>query len=228
LAKSKDNEFWVFSYGSLMWSPGIDVVEATQASLHGHRRSFCIYSVHYRGTYCRPGLVLALRQGGSCQGMAFRVRPGAERETLRYLRDRELVNGVYREAHVPIRVQSEEGHREVTALTYVAETYHPSFIGAMTLNEQAAMIASASGYTGSNLEYVVNTVRHLRELNIRDTELERLFTILGPMAQRIANSHCTKSSGQAMTRKMSARPARCKSFRRDQLIRFNHRKIIGL
>ncbi len=228
LKHAEGHEFWVFSYGSLMWSPGIDFIESAKANLHGRKRSFCIYSVHYRGTYCRPGLVLGLRQGGSCEGMAFKIRPGSERETLRYLRDRELVNGVYREAHVPIRLHIGDEHREVTALTYIAETCHPSFIGRMTLNEQAAMITSAAGRNGTNLEYFLNTIQHLRDLGIHDTELERLVTILGPLARRIADAACTKSSAKALTRGLTARPPRCKSFRRDALIRFNHRKMIGL
>ncbi len=211
-----------------MWSPGIDFTQSAKARLVGLKRSFCVHSVHYRGTYRRPGLVLGLRQGGSCAGIAFKIRSGAERETLRYLRERELVNGVYREAHVPISVQLDSGHREVTALTYVAETHHPSFVGQMTLNEQAAMIATATGRSGTNLEYMMNTIQHLRDLNIHDTELERLVTTLGPLARRICDAKCTRSSAKAMTRSLTPRPPRCKSFRRDQLIRFNHRKIIGL
>ena len=51
---------WVFGYGSLLWNPGIDVCEEVVASLPGWHRSFCMSSIHHRGTEEHPGLVLAL------------------------------------------------------------------------------------------------------------------------------------------------------------------------
>jgi cation transport protein ChaC len=35
-------DFWVFGYGSLIWRPGFDYVEAHRARLHGYRRALCI------------------------------------------------------------------------------------------------------------------------------------------------------------------------------------------
>ena len=78
---------WVFGYGSLMWNPGFPVARRQVAVLHGWRRSFCMRSVHHRGTPKVMGLVLALdRDGGaSCHGVAFEVLPGAEADTLAIL-----------------------------------------------------------------------------------------------------------------------------------------------
>src|SRR5262249_27187696 len=58
--------FWVFAYGSLMWRPGFDYLEARPALLRGYHRAFCITSIHYRGSVDCPGLVLGLDRGGSC------------------------------------------------------------------------------------------------------------------------------------------------------------------
>jgi cation transport protein ChaC len=68
-----DDSHWVFGYGSLIWRPGFDHIEARQALLRGAHRRLCIYSHRHRGTPDRPGLVFGLLNGGSCHGMAFRV-----------------------------------------------------------------------------------------------------------------------------------------------------------
>ena len=34
-------EAWVFAYGSLMWNPAIEFVEAQPCKVEGWRRSFC-------------------------------------------------------------------------------------------------------------------------------------------------------------------------------------------
>ena len=78
---------WVFGYGSLMWRPGFAFIERRTAVLHGRRRAFCIYSVHHRGTYERPGLVLGLAPGGSVRGAAYRVADADWPEVYAYLRD---------------------------------------------------------------------------------------------------------------------------------------------
>ena len=51
---------WVFGYGSLLWNPGFEPIEKMRADLPGYRRSFCMLSIHHRGTPEDPGLVLAL------------------------------------------------------------------------------------------------------------------------------------------------------------------------
>ena len=51
---------WVFGYGSLLWNPEFPVAETRLARLAGWHRSFCMRSIHHRGTVEAPGLVLAL------------------------------------------------------------------------------------------------------------------------------------------------------------------------
>ena len=51
---------WVFGYGSLLWNPGFEYEQSTLATLMGYHRSFCMRSIHHRGTPEAPGLVLAL------------------------------------------------------------------------------------------------------------------------------------------------------------------------
>jgi cation transport protein ChaC len=166
-------ELWVFAYGSLMWRPGFAFSERANAALIGAHRSLCIYSFHHRGTAERPGLVLGLDEGGACRGVAFRVAAEKSDETLAYLRAREQVTDVYLEAIKPVSLLDGSG-RDCEAVCYVADRGHPQYAGRLSIEAQARLVRPASGQSGTNIEYVLNTVRHLEEAGIHDVELAAL------------------------------------------------------
>ena len=161
---------WVFGYGSLMWNPGFAHEEKVIARLRGYGRSFCMRSIHHRGTPADPGLVLALDAGKDavCDGLAFRVAAGREAETLDYLRVRELISSAYLETTLAIGLA---GGQQVHALTFVVDTEHDQYCGGLGLQEQAEIIAHASGGRGDNADYLYNTALHLAELGIDDPQL---------------------------------------------------------
>lgn len=164
---------WVFGYGSLLWNPGFEVAESHIARLKGYARSFCMRSIHHRGTEADPGLVLALDEvaGAACQGLALRVAPGQETATLGYLRERELISSAYLERVLQVRL---DDGRMVEAVTYVIDAQHVQYCGGLPLEEQAHIIAGAHGGRGPNSEYLFNTATHLRELGLVDDDLEWL------------------------------------------------------
>ncbi len=164
---------WVFGYGSLLWKPGFEVAERVIGRLPGYARSFCMRSIHHRGSVEHPGLVLALdpSTGTACDGMALRVAPGAEAQTLQYLRDRELISSAYVEKN--LAVQLDDG-RTVDALVYVIDPDHVQYCGGLPLEEQAQIIATAVGGMGPNTEYLYNTATHLSEIGLHDPSLEWL------------------------------------------------------
>ena len=164
---------WVFGYGSLLWNPGFEIAESAAARLNGYARSFCMRSIHHRGTEEDPGLVLALDaiEGAACEGLALRVADGQEAATLAYLRERELISSAYLEKMLPVRLADA---REVTAVTYVIDPDHVQYCGGLPLEEQAGIIAQAHGGRGPNSEYLYNTAAHLREIGLADADLNWL------------------------------------------------------
>ena len=164
---------WVFGYGSLIWNPGFEVDEMRIATLEGYARSFCMRSIHHRGTEENPGLVLALDEmpRACCHGVAFSVRAGQEADVLAYLRERELISSAYVERTLEITLADK---RRVEAVTYVIDAAHVQYCGGLDLEEQARIIAGAHGGRGPNSEYLFNTAAHLHELGISDSELDSI------------------------------------------------------
>jgi cation transport protein ChaC len=167
-----DRPVWVFAYGSLMWNPGFNAPETQPARLHGFHRAFCIYSEHYRGTPRKPGLILGLLAGGSCRGLAHRLPSTSYEKVRRYLWQREIENdGVYVEE---VRTIHLADGRAVPSLVYLADRAHRQFAGKLSLVQSVKLVRQGKGATGSNIDYVRNTVAHLRELGLRDRTLEEL------------------------------------------------------
>jgi glutathione-specific gamma-glutamylcyclotransferase len=171
---------WVFGYGSLLWNPGFVPAEAVVAHLPGYRRSFCMLSIHHRGTEDLPGLVLALDidRIADCTGMAFRVADAEAAAVLAMLRERELISSAYLEREVS--VVSQDGRR-LRALAYVIDPDHSQYCQ-FDLETQAQMIARATGGRGPNTEYLVNTAGHFAQIGIHDPDIDWLVDRVGQIA----------------------------------------------
>ncbi len=161
---------WVFGYGSLIWNPEIDYEHSELARLHGYHRAFCIRSTRYRGTPERPGVVLGLDYGGSCIGMAFRLRPERRREAIDRLYEREMTQRVYvpQLANVTLRC----GQR-IRALTFVANRRSDAY-QRLPDQEVVRRMTDCCGQRGRNVDYLINTWHALREHGVHDAMLNRL------------------------------------------------------
>ncbi len=168
-------DFWVFGYGSLIWNPGFDSLDAHPAKLYGLHRSLCIYSWVHRGTRNSPGLVLGLDKGGSCSGMAFKVHSRNRKSVIEYLRERELVTNVYKESWRRVALGND---RTEQALTYVVDRTSPQYSGILDMQKQIELVSTARGNSGANCEYVLKTVEHLKSIAIRDHNLEMIAAII--------------------------------------------------
>jgi len=166
---------WVFGYGSLIWNPGFAFVASQVALLRGAHRSLSIYSHSHRGTPEKPGLVFGLTRGGSCRGMAFEVADENWKATHEYLREREQVTGVYREANRPVRLSD---GRIVTALAFLVDERHVQYAGRLPPEEQARLVRDGLGQSGRNIDYVINTAEHLEKLGMKDRQLQAVVALL--------------------------------------------------
>jgi cation transport protein ChaC len=174
-------DLWVFGYGSLMWRPGFEFRERVEARLTGAHRALCVYSFVHRGTPARPGLVLGLDRGGTCQGIACRVASADRAKTIAYLRSREQVTGVYRECVRRVALKDKPA-RQVPALCYVVDRSHVQYAGRLPLAEQLHYIRQGHGQSGPNRDYVIATVAAMEALGFRQSDLHLL-------AERLKGTH---------------------------------------
>lgn len=161
---------WIFGYGSLIWDPGFAWSDRRPARLEGFRRSFCMRSIHHRGTEADPGLVLALdaAEGGECAGLAFEVDARIAEESLEYLRARELISAAYLETRQPVTL---DDGRVVEAVVYVIDRAHVQYCAGLSPEDQARIISRAVGGRGPNADYLHQTSAHLHELGLPDPDL---------------------------------------------------------
>ena len=172
MASLPRGQFWVFGYGSLMWSPCFSYREKRLARVHGYHRALCILSTRYRGTHSKPGLVMGLCAGGSCWGMAFRIGERDVRSCLTRLWHREMPRRVYQPRLVPIRLR---GGGRVRALAFVADPTHPAYVRELDLHRRARLVAQGIGQRGACVDYIRNTLDHMHDVGVRDPHLERVL-----------------------------------------------------
>jgi cation transport protein ChaC len=163
-------DLWVFAYGSLMWDPGIHVVEIRTATLAGYHRRFCLKSQLGRGSPQNPALMAALDGGGACQGLALRI-PAAyvDRETDILWR-REMLTGSYVPTFVPL--DTPQGPIE-EAVTFVINHTCDRYVQP-DMEETARLIATGRGSRGTCLEYLEKLAERLELLGLEDPAIRDL------------------------------------------------------
>jgi cation transport protein ChaC len=184
-SKPDTGDLWVFAYGSLMWRPGFDFLERHNARLVGAHRALCVYSYVHRGTPEKPGLVFGLDRGGACRGIAYRVAARKRDETIEYLRAREQVTMVYREAWRSVWLE-DDPKRRIQALCYIVDRGHEQYAGRLSVAQQVHFVRQ--GRSGPNRDYVIDAVQSIEALGYRETELHHV-------AEQLKGAHDTKPSG---------------------------------
>jgi cation transport protein ChaC len=179
-------DLWVFAYGSLMWRPGFDFLERRHARLVGAHRALCVYSFVHRGTPERPGLVLGLDRGGNCRGIAYRVAAAKRTATIDYLRAREQVTKVYREAARAVWLD-DDPQQSVHALCYMVDRGHRQYAGRLALAKQLHYVRQGHGRSGPCRDYVLAAVKELETHGYRDDNLRRLAVRIRGIHETAAN-----------------------------------------
>ncbi len=167
-------DVWVFGYGSLMWNPAFRHTETRAGRVHGYHRRFVFWSTIGRGSREKPGMMMGLSRGGSCNGLALRIAAGEVETELRSVFMREMVSTAYDARWVTVRTAD----GAVSAITFVANPDHVFYAGRVPPEEAARHIAFGEGELGSSREYLYNTVSHLDSLGIRDTGMQTLSALV--------------------------------------------------
>lgn len=172
LHESAGAPLWIFAYGSLIWKPDFDAVEAQHGATRGWHRSFCLEMTRWRGTRAQPGLMMALDRGGRCNGIVFRLADDDRLGQLRRLIRREV--GTMDDAATVRWIPVATAHGLVRALVFWAGPKGERVSRKLPLETVARVLARACGHMGSCAEYLYLTVKHLEERGIRDRNLWRL------------------------------------------------------
>jgi glutathione-specific gamma-glutamylcyclotransferase len=166
---------WIFAYGSLIWKPDFEHVEALTCKAYGWRRSFCLDISRWRACPKQAGLMMALDSGGSCSGVVYRLPAVHEQAQIKRLLRRETT---YKEGLLSVRwVIVSAGTQKIRALTFWARPHADRYIN-LPIEEQAHRLARAAGHFGTGAEYLHNTVIKLEELGIHDRYLWQLQNLV--------------------------------------------------
>ncbi|MCX7381009.1 MAG: gamma-glutamylcyclotransferase [Alphaproteobacteria bacterium] len=167
---------WVFAYGSLIWNPAIHIAEQRIAIAVGWHRSFCLSVKMGRGTPENPGLMLGLRPGGNCPGVALRVAEHDIALELDLLWRREMVADGYIPRWVPLI--DETGAPAGAGIAFTINPAQPTFCGDIAEDEVVQRLATARGRLGTGAEYLFRTHDGLAALGVNDPSLDRLATLV--------------------------------------------------
>lgn len=166
----QNSDLWLFAYGSLVWRPDFEYVERRTATLNGFHRSLCLWSRINRGTPETPGVVFALDQGGTCDGVIYRIAADQVKAIFPPLWQREMPSGAYNPKWVDCH-----SHGEVfSALAFVIDPQNDGYVPSMPIEQLREVIHRAHGINGPCIEYVLQTAHALKHANIADPKLELL------------------------------------------------------
>jgi glutathione-specific gamma-glutamylcyclotransferase len=183
-AVNPGEDVWFFGYGSLMWNPAINIAASGRARIEGYHRSFCLTIGFGRGTPEKPGLMLALDEGGDCTGVAHRIAADEVQGELDILWQREMLSGAY----TPIWIDAEiDGEGTRPAISFVINRDHPRYEGALSEDDVAARVAIAEGVFGSNRDYLYRMIAHLNSIGVAHGpmhDLERRVRALAGETQK--------------------------------------------
>lgn len=162
---------WIFGYGSLIWNPALNYSDSCTGTLLGWHRAFCLRLTAGRGTSCRPGRMLALKQGGRTTGVAYCLSEDSLEDELSLLWKREMITGCYLPTWCHLDL---DDGRAVNALVFIMDPRHPLYESDSRPQIVAPLIAAASGPLGSNAQYLFSLDKALTLLGMKDDCLNEL------------------------------------------------------
>ncbi len=162
---------WLFGYGSLMWNPAFEFEESAPGTLVGWHRAFCLRLTAGRGTACRPGRMLALKEGGRTTGLAYRLPEAILEEELTLVWKREMITSCYLPTWC--KLELDDG-RTVNVLVFIMDPRHPLYEADTRAETIAPLIGSASGPLGTNAQYLFSLEQEMKNRGMQDDRMSEL------------------------------------------------------
>ena len=106
--------------------------------------------------------------------MAFRITQEHLATELQKVWEREM----FAETYIPTWVSVQTNQQSVSAITFVINPKHEHYMPDIALAEVAKRVLRAEGKCGSCHDYVLNTVKYLHQLGLRDPVLDQLLTLI--------------------------------------------------
>ena len=155
---------WLFGYGSLIYKADFPYIERRAARIANWTRRFWQGSHDHRGTEAAPGRVATLvpAPGALCHGVAYLITP----EVFGHLDHREK-NGYLRLATEIVF----DDDTSTVGLVYIATAENAAYLGPASEQDIARQIASSSGPSGPNREYLIALAHALRDMGKEDAHV---------------------------------------------------------
>lgn len=161
----------LFAYGSLIWKRVFEPSAELRATARGWHRAFSLRQKRFRGTPERPGLMMQIDQGGTCDGVIQMIPADREWDILSDVWRREMT--VLPPSYIPrwidVDVQGDASTRKVIAFT--ANPKSPNYAGQLSIGEVVACLSEACGHWGTGAEYLLQTVTSLEREGFHDPYL---------------------------------------------------------
>ncbi|MFV0282259.1 MAG: gamma-glutamylcyclotransferase [Castellaniella sp.] len=164
------SDLWVFGYGSLIWRPEFDHLEARRARIHGYHRALCLWSRINRGTPEQPGLVFGLDLGGSCEGTVYRIAGSRVPAILDTLWQREMPSASY----IPRWLNCHTESGPVSSLVFTMDRSDEGYVTGLPIEQIVAIVRQGHGRYGPCTEYVLQTADALDAAGITDRRLSAI------------------------------------------------------
>ncbi len=188
-----NGEVWVFAYGSLIWNRPFQFAERRIGIVRGWHRSFCFgWITRYRASLEQPGLMLVLDEGGQCEGVAYRMPADMVESGLAELFRREMRGKADPMRPIWAAVETKDG--PVSAITFVIGRDSGRYVGGLSDERVADVLAVAAGHLGSMAEYLYQTVKGLDDLGIHDAHLWRLQELVAERIEAGSSANDAKTT----------------------------------